>query len=217
MTNKTDSKRVVITGMAVNTPLGDDLDTYYSNLVAVKSALSCWQAMDTSRINSKVGGDLSRYDAEQKLSDLARDSPDAMYKRLRRLAKKAPFAVNLTLLAVVDAYRHAGLHNLPAYDSVVIVGGHNFHPNYDHATYRQFSEEPAFVDPFYAIHFMDTCQAASVSEVLGIKGRSIPSAEPAPVRTPRCAMRSTRYVTMTAKWHSSSVRYWTIPRRYCTR
>ena len=33
-------KRVVITGMSINTPIGDELDTFYENLIAGKSAVT---------------------------------------------------------------------------------------------------------------------------------------------------------------------------------
>ena len=36
-------KRVVVTGMSVNTPLGDTLDAFYAGLLAGKSAVSRWK------------------------------------------------------------------------------------------------------------------------------------------------------------------------------
>jgi len=62
MKQKDIKDRVVVTGMAANTPLGDDLDTYFENLMAGKSAITKWKFTDTSGIYSKVGGDLTHYD-----------------------------------------------------------------------------------------------------------------------------------------------------------
>src|SRR5690606_6372067 len=36
-------RRVVVTGLGINTPLGDDLDSFYANLIAGKSAISRWK------------------------------------------------------------------------------------------------------------------------------------------------------------------------------
>ena len=54
-----DRERIVVTGMAINTPLGDSLDGFLEALLAGRSALSRWKRLDTSRIYAKIGGDLS--------------------------------------------------------------------------------------------------------------------------------------------------------------
>ena len=40
------SKRIVITGMAVNTPLGDTLDAHLAGLLAGRSAITRWKSFD---------------------------------------------------------------------------------------------------------------------------------------------------------------------------
>lgn len=60
-------KRVVITGMSINTPLGDNLDGFIENLLAGKSAITNWKTLDSSKIYSKVGGDLGEYDINGKI------------------------------------------------------------------------------------------------------------------------------------------------------
>jgi hypothetical protein len=52
-------RRIVITGLGINTPIGDDLDTFYANLLAGKSAITRWKWMKNDSVYSKVGGDLS--------------------------------------------------------------------------------------------------------------------------------------------------------------
>ena len=86
------AKRVVVTGMGINTALGDDLDVFYANLLAGRSGITKWKFLDTSRVHSKVGGDLSGYDTPAKLVALAGKLPEDVHKRVRRLAKKAPFS-----------------------------------------------------------------------------------------------------------------------------
>ena len=55
-------ERIVITGMSINTPLGDTLDGFLNGLLAGKSAITNWKNLDVSRCYSKVGADLSEYD-----------------------------------------------------------------------------------------------------------------------------------------------------------
>ena len=79
------SKRVVVTGMSVNTALGDTLDGFRDGLMAGRSAISQWKAFPTDRVYSKVGGDLSHYDVDAKLASLQPPVPAEVHKRLRKL------------------------------------------------------------------------------------------------------------------------------------
>ena len=167
----TNHRRTVITGMAINVPIGDNLDTYYQNLIAGKSAITKWKFFDTSRVYSKVGGDLSEFDHLAKLAAVCEKLPTPMQKRLRKLVKKAPFSTRLTLLAAVDAYLDAGLSNDQDSNRVgVILGGHNLHNNLLFNNHEQFVEEPEFIDGMLSLHGLDTDVAASIGEALNFHG-----------------------------------------------
>ena len=164
-------RRVVITGMAINTPLGDTLGAFYEGLMAGKSAIRKWTAINTDGIYSKVGGDLSHYDAKAKVEALKDDLPQDVYKRLRRLVKRAPFTTKLSMTVAADAFVDASLYGkVDPTQVAVIVGGHNLNKLYQHNNYLQFSEEPDYVDSLASLLALDTDHAGSVSEVLGLKG-----------------------------------------------
>jgi len=165
------SKRIVITGMAVNTPLGDTLESFYTNLIAGKSAISGWKFTDPARIYSKVGADLSEYDASAKLESLASSLPADVYKRLRRLVAKAPFSTRLGVLTAANAFLHSGLTTLADPTRAgVIVSGHNLTNNYLYYNYDLFKEEPDFIEALCGLVSLDTDQATSVSDALGMMG-----------------------------------------------
>jgi 3-oxoacyl-(acyl-carrier-protein) synthase len=164
-------QRVVITGIAVNTPLGDTSDAYFDSLMAGKSAITRWKFADTSHIYSKVGADLSDYDTNAKLTALSPKLDLALFKRLRKLVSRAPFSTRLSLLCAADAYLDAGLSSALDPDRIgVVVAGHNLHYQFDHVTTIQFLEEPDFIDPMLSLTGLDTDQAASISEALGTMG-----------------------------------------------
>ncbi len=165
-------KRIAITGMSINTPLGDTLDGFLEGLLAGRSALSRWKKLDTSRIYSKVGADLSDYDVTKKLAELEGKIPGDVHRRLRKLVSKAPWSTRLSMLLAVEGYRDAGL-----FDAVVkpdrvaaIVAGHNINFNYQYENRLQFAEEPDFMDSLLALTGLDTDHAGSVSEVLDVRG-----------------------------------------------
>src|SRR5215813_13240816 len=128
------TKRVVITGMAINTPLGDTLEGFWSGLLAGRSALSRWKTLDTSRIYSKVGADLSDYDVEAKVSAFEARVHADVYRRLRKLVAKAPWSTKLTILLSLDGYLDAHLAgaDLDPARVAAIVAGHNINFNHQY-------------------------------------------------------------------------------------
>src|SRR5690606_38664291 len=140
--------RIAITGMAVNTPLGDTLEGFLEGLLAGKSALSNWKHLDASRIYSKVGVDLSGYVIADKLARLEGKVPAETFKRLRRLVGKAPWSTKLSMLLAVDGYLDAGLfeHGIDPTRVAAIVAGHNINFNYQYENRLQFAEEPDYMD-----------------------------------------------------------------------
>lgn len=157
--------------MAINTPLGNTLDSTIDNLLAGKSALSHWKFTDTSVMYSKIGADLSAYDVRAHLARLAGAVAPDVYKRLVKLINKAPFSTKLTLLCAADAYITARLNEVSDPTRIgVIVAGHNLNNNYSHLNSLQFAEEPEFIDPWFGLIGLDTDHAASVSEAFGLLG-----------------------------------------------
>lgn len=165
-------ERIAVTGMAINTPLGDTLDGYLEGLLAGRSALSNWKKLDTSRIYSQVGADLSEYPVASKLASFEGRVPADVYQRLRKLTSKAPWSTQLSMLLAVDGWLDAGLE-AAALDPgrvAAIVAGHNIGFNYQYEQRKVFEDEPDFMDAMLALTGLDTDHAGSVSEVLNIRG-----------------------------------------------
>jgi 3-oxoacyl-(acyl-carrier-protein) synthase len=166
------TERIVITGMSINTPLGDTLDGFLARLLHGDSALSNWKKLDVSRCYSKVGADLSDYDVEAKLRELAAKLPRDVTKRAGKLLTKIPWTTRLSVLLGLDAFADGGAFAAPPdLDRVaVIVAGHNINFNYQYQNRLQFAEEPDFMDSLLALTGLDTDHAGCISEVLGTHG-----------------------------------------------
>ncbi len=165
------NKRIVITGMSINTPLGDDLDTFFENLIAGRSGISKWKFFDNDGVLSKVGGDLSGYDFDSKVRGLKAKLPHDMYEKFRKLVKRAPFSTRFSLICAADAWIDAGLKDEgDPCQRAVLVGGHNLNDKYLMDNHSTFLEEPEYIDGLFALLSLDTDHAASVSEVLGWMG-----------------------------------------------
>ena len=165
------NKRIVITGMGINTPLGDTLNGYYNGLLEGRSAISNWNFFDNPKVYSKVGGDLSSYDIKAKVSSFEKCLPEEVYVRLRKLSKKAPFSTNITLMTTVDAWLDSALSvNGDNSRQAVIVAGHNLPENYLLKNHETFLDEPDWIDGMAALLNLDTDNAGSIGEVLQLKG-----------------------------------------------
>lgn len=166
------TRRVVITGMSINTPLGDTLEGFLEALLAGRSAITRWKSLDTDRIYSKVGGDLSGYDVAATVEGLRARTPEEIHKRLRKLVSKAPWSTRLSMLAALGAWLDAGFDRgqPPPRSVAVVVGGHNLNQNHQFGQHVQFEEEPDYMDPMLALNGLDTDHAGCISELLQVQG-----------------------------------------------
>ena len=166
------NERIVVTGMSVNTPLGDTLPEFLESLLAGRSAITRWSGIDTGRIYSKVGGDLSGYNVPAKLAQFSQRMPAEMHKRLRKLVSRSPWSTSLTMLMTMDAWLDSGMLEFqPDMTRVAaIVAGHNINANHQYRNRIQFAEEPDYMDSMLALNGLDTDHAGCISEMLGAKG-----------------------------------------------
>ncbi len=163
--------RVVVTGMGINTPLGDELEAYYEGLVGGRSAISNWKFFEHPGVYSKVGGDLSTYDAAGKLASFESRVPPEVHARLRKLFRTAPFSTRLSVLCSLDAWLDAGLgFDEDPWRRAVVLAGHNLNENYLMKNFETFQEEPDWIDPLAAVSMLDTDHASSIGETLGCRG-----------------------------------------------
>ena len=167
-----DSKRVVITGMSVNTPLGDTLDSFLAGLLAGRSAVTRWKTTYDDQIYSKVGADLSGYDIPAKVQSLRAQTPEDVHRRLRKLYPKSPWSTNLSMLTALNAWLDAGFEGEQPdpYSVAVVVAGHNLNQNHQYHQRRQFDEEPDYMDPRIGLNGLDTDHAGCISEMLQTRG-----------------------------------------------
>jgi len=166
------TKRVVVTGMSVNTVLGDTLETFHDGLLAGRSAISRWKAFPTDRCHSKVGGDLSHYDVAAKVDALQARLPADVHKRLRKLVTRVPWTTGLSMLLAVDGWLDAGLFDAD-YDphrQAVVISGHNLNALYQYDTRVQFEEQPNLIGLRSSLYSLDSGHAGCVSEVLQTRG-----------------------------------------------
>jgi len=154
------SERVVVTGMGVVTPIGNDLESFWANLVAGKSGIERVTDYDLSTgYSTQIAGTVKGFDPEMWV-----DARDA-----RRLDRTILFAVAAAKMAL----RNAGL-DPQAWDpervGVVIGSGIGGIGSIEDNFTAFFSRGPRRVSPFFVPMMIVNMPAGYVAIELGARG-----------------------------------------------
>ena len=88
------TKRVVVTGMGMISPVGNDVETSWQSLIAGQSGVGLLTHFDTEGYDTKIGGEVKNFKAEEHGVDK---------KEARRMDRYAQFAVAATGQALRDS------------------------------------------------------------------------------------------------------------------
>src|SRR2546426_3693251 len=94
MASNSNERRVVITGLGVVSPLGNDLDTFWTGLVTGKCGVGKITAFDASQFDTKIAAEVKNFDPAP-----AFPSP----KEIRRTDRFAQYGVHAAWQALRDA------------------------------------------------------------------------------------------------------------------
>lgn len=154
-------ERVVITGMGVITPLGNDVDTFWKALLSGKSGISQIDKFDAGRHKSKIGG-------------IVRDfHPEALIGReVRRMDRFSQFALAAAVQAIDDAGLNMDsedLERIGVYIGSGIGGVQTLLENHE----TLLNRGPHRVSPTMIPMMIPNMAAAQVSIHFGIQGPSL--------------------------------------------
>jgi 3-oxoacyl-(acyl-carrier-protein) synthase len=166
-------RSVVVTGMGIVTPNGENADAFLDSLTAGRSGITRWKR-DSDRMASKIGGDLSEFDICAHLERVGKNYPARLKEAAKIILRTTPLAPNLAIAASLQAFIDAGLPDpaLPPERFGHILGGTNFNANYILQNGNTFNEEPDFIEPLYGVMVLDTDVLARVCDLLTLKGPS---------------------------------------------
>lgn len=154
-------KRVVITGLGTVNPLGNDVDTYWTNLLKGVSGIDFVSAFDVTDYTTKIAGEVKNFTPEKYL-----DKKDA-----RRMSKFIQFAVAASLDAIADA----GLDVSKEAEKIgVIIGsGIGGIEVLEQQAYVLKDKGPNKCSPFMVPMMIADMAAGQVSITTGAKGPNI--------------------------------------------
>src|SRR6202162_4746398 len=153
-------RRVVITGLGVVTPLGNDLETFWKNLVAGKSGIGRIQSFDTANYDCKIGGEVRDFDPKNFFKNAKDVRRTDRFAQLAMAAAKMSMKdsgidlehVNSDRLGVIVSSGIGGLKTLEDQFSVVMNKG------------------PGRVSPFTIPMLISNMASGLISMEFGLRG-----------------------------------------------
>ncbi len=152
-------KRVVVTGIGTITPLGNDVQTTWANMLQGKSGIDLIKSFDTTKHTVKIAGEVKDFNPETKVD------PKAI-KRLDR-------CVQLSVWATIEAVNDARI-DLEKYDKtdigVIIGSGIGGLLTWEEEHTKFVNQGPARVSPFLIPMMIPDMTSGFVAIHYGLKG-----------------------------------------------
>jgi 3-oxoacyl-[acyl-carrier-protein] synthase II len=155
-------RRVVITGIGVITPLGSDLTMFWENLLAGKSGIGPVTRFDTTNFDSKIGGEVKDFTAEEFMPA----------KETRRTDRFTQYAVGAARKAVADSKINLSKSDLNRIGVLVGSGIGGMETIEDQAGIL-LKKGPQRVSPFMIPMLIVNMASGYISMLLGVKGPNL--------------------------------------------
>ncbi len=153
------SNKVVITGLGALTPVGNDSETTWSNLLAGKSGISRITAFDPSGLPTQIAGEVKDFDASKVMNS----------KRLRRSARFTHLAIAAAREAVADSELDLDIEDRSRIGVVINCAVAGF-DTVEESTRRLVDPSRGGIHPHFVSSSLTNMPACEVSIDLGLHG-----------------------------------------------
>lgn len=153
-------RRVVITGIGVVSPIGNDLETFWQSLLAGRSGIRPIQAFDTSDYDCKIGGEVVEFDP----SEFFKEKKDA-----RRADRYCQLGVAASAMAMRDCGMDVNAID-PTRVGVMLSSGIGGLQTLESAHSQLMLKGPGRVSPFTIPMMIANIASGIVSMEYGLRG-----------------------------------------------
>lgn len=155
-------RRVVVTGIGMLTPLGNDVDSTWSNILAGKSGIGEVTLFDTTDYNTKIAGEVKDFNVEDYIP--------------RKEAKKMDRFIQLGIAAGIQALRDSGYvitDENAGRAGVAIGSGIGGLPLIEENHKKLLNSGPKRVSPFFVPSTITNMISGFISIMEGLKGPNL--------------------------------------------
>ena len=154
-------KRVVITGMGVVSPLGNNIETFWNNLVNGVSGIDFIKSFDVSKLSVKIAAEIKEYDPKELGLDPS---------TIRRTDKFTQYALIAAKQAMEDSKLVANPERLGVYIGSGVGGIETFVIQ----TQKMLEEGGQWVSPLFIPMMISNIAAGNVAIMYNAQGPSLP-------------------------------------------
>lgn len=152
-------KRVVVTGMGVVSPIGNDLDTFWSSIKKGVCGIDHIQSIDTSEYTVTVAGEIKNFDPKMYMDR----------KEAKRQDRFCQFSIAASQMAVNDA--NIDLNNINKERFGVIVGsGVGGMLTVENQMKKLYEKGPSKVSPFFVPMMISNMASGLIAIKFGAQG-----------------------------------------------
>ncbi len=166
--------RVVVTGYGILSSIGQNSQEFTSSLIMGCSGISHLKQKFEPPISVNIGAEIKDFQFLSALENFA-SLPNELIEQAKRSAQRAPFTIQTSVISALEAWQQSQLyyHHIDRYRIGIVVAGQNSTQNYQYGLSSGFQKNPEYLSPRYALHFMDTDQVGTLSEIFGIQGEGL--------------------------------------------
>lgn len=151
-------QRVVITGMGVVSPIGNDVSTFWANIKKGTCGIDFIKSFDTTDFKVKIAAEVKDIEKQNILN----------YKEIKRMDRYTLLA----MLAADEAIRNADLNNNPSKNNwgVIIGTGIGGFSTVEKENEKILTKGPKKVSPFFIPMAISNIASASIAIKYGLRG-----------------------------------------------
>ena len=156
-------RKVVVTGMGVITPVGNDVETFWNNLVAGKHGIGPITRFDSTDYAVKIGAEVKNF-----------DPADYMEKGEVR---RSDHNVHMAVAAAAEAVADSGIegHFEPERASVYFGSGIGGIETFENTFEKLLEKGPRFVSPYFIPMMIPNMAAGTLAIKYGMRGAALPA------------------------------------------
>lgn len=152
-------KRVVVTGLGLITPIGNDLKTFWENLTAGRNGVTTITRFDVSSFSSKIGGEVKEFNSLKYVDK----------KEQKRLDLFCQYGIASAIDAIEDSGISLEAENIERI-GVIVASGIGGLSTWEKQHKNLLEKGPSRVSPFFIPSMIINSAAGSIAIKCGLKG-----------------------------------------------
>lgn len=164
---------VVVTGMGILSSIGNGISEFQTSIMHGRSGIRHVKEFQGNSELPFTAALIKEYSLIDSIEQF--DFNINEQKRIIKLLRRMPMALQTTVISVLQAWKQSGYLTKCSKDKriSIIVAGSNLSQNYMYETVKEYINLDRRVNPSYAINHFDTNYIGFISEILGIQGEGM--------------------------------------------